>query len=48
MSMAKVRIGIAGCLGRMGQELIREILSNKNFILAGGFEYKSHPMIGKQ
>ena len=46
--MAKVKVGIAGCLGRMGQELIRQILSEKKFTFVGGFEHKSHPKIGKK
>ena len=46
--MAKIKVGIAGCLGRMGQELIKQILNNKNFIFVGGFEHKSHPKIGKK
>jgi len=46
--MAKVKVGIAGCLGRMGQELVRQILSDKNFTFVGGFEHKSHPKIGKK
>ena len=45
--MAKVKVGIAGCLGRMGQELTRQILSENKFIFVGGFEHKSHPKIGK-
>ena len=46
--MAKIKVGIAGCLGRMGQELIKQILNDKNFIFVGGFENKSHPKIGKK
>ena len=46
--MAKVNVGIAGCLGRMGQELIRQILSENKFLFVGGFEHKSHPKIGKK
>ncbi|MBI04344.1 MAG: 4-hydroxy-tetrahydrodipicolinate reductase [Pelagibacteraceae bacterium] len=46
--MAKVKIGIAGCLGRMGQDLIRQILSEKKFKFVGGFEHRSHPSIGKK
>ena len=46
--MAKVKIGISGCLGRMGQELIRQILSEKKFTFIGGFEHKSHPKVGKR
>ena len=45
--MAKIKVGIAGCLGRMGQELIKQILNDKNFIFVGGFEHKSHTLIGK-
>ena len=46
--MAKIKVGIAGCLGRMGQELIKQILNNKNLIFIGGFEHKAHPKIGKK
>jgi len=46
--MAKIKVGIAGCLGRMGQELTKQILEDKNFILVGGFEHKAHPHIGKK
>ena len=46
--MAKVKIGIAGCMGRMGQELIRQILDNNNFLFVGGFEHKSHTKIARK
>ena len=46
--MAKIKVGIAGCLGRMGQELTNQILKDKNFIFVGGFEHKAHPKIGKK
>ena len=46
--MAKIKVGIAGCLGRMSQELIKQILDDKNFIFVGGFEHKTHPKIGKK
>tara|TARA_Y100000590_G_scaffold450740_1_gene590927 strand:+ start:54 stop:860 length:807 start_codon:yes stop_codon:yes gene_type:complete len=46
--MAKIKVGVAGCLGRMGQELIKKILKDKNFIFVGGFEHKNHPKIGKK
>ena len=46
--MAKIKVGIAGCLGRMGQELIKRILDDKNFLFVGGFEHKAHPKIGKK
>ena len=45
--MAKIKVGIAGCLGRMGQELIKKILDDKKFIFVGGYEQKDHPKIGK-
>ena len=46
--MTKIKVGVAGCLGRMGQEIIRQILNNKKLLFVGGFEHKSHPMIGKK
>ena len=46
--MAKIKVGIAGCLGRMGQELTKQILEDKNFIFVGGFEHKAHQKIGKK
>ena len=44
--MAKIKVGISGCMGKMGQELIKQILDDKNFLFIGGFEHKSHPKIG--
>ena len=32
----------------MGQEIIKQILSNKKLSFVGGFEHKSHPMINKK
>ena len=46
--MAKIKVGIAGCLGRMGQELTKKILEDKNLIFVGGFEHKAHQKIGKK
>ena len=46
--MAKIKVGIAGCLGRMGQELTKKILEDKNFIFVGGFEHKAHQKIGNK
>jgi 4-hydroxy-tetrahydrodipicolinate reductase len=34
--MAKVRVGVIGCAGRMGRMLIREIASAEGCVLAGG------------
>ena len=46
--MTKIKVGIAGCLGRMGQELTRQILNDKKFLFVGGFEHKTNPKIGKK
>ena len=46
--MSKIKVAVAGCAGRMGQELIKQILNNKKLFFVGGFEHKSHPMIGKK
>ena len=32
----------------MGQEIIKNIIQNKNFIFVGGFEHKKHPHINKK
>ena len=46
--MNNFKIGIAGCLGRMGKELVSSIFQNKQTIFVGGFEKKNHPQIGEQ
>ena len=46
--MSKIKIAVAGCLGRMGKEIIKHILDNKKLSFIGGFEHKSHPMINKK
>tara|TARA_Y100000588_G_C14010520_1_gene819764 strand:+ start:99 stop:908 length:810 start_codon:yes stop_codon:yes gene_type:complete len=40
--MNKIKIGIAGCLGRMGQELVKEVINNKLTDFIGGFENPIH------
>ena len=45
--MAKIKIAVAGCLGRMGQEISKQILKNKNLEFVGGFEHKKHKDINK-
>ena len=45
--MAKIKIAVAGCLGRMGQEISKKILQNKNLEFVGGFEHKKHKDIKK-
>ena len=46
--MSKIKVAVAGCLGKMGQEITRQILNNKKLLFVGGFEHKSHPMINKK
>ena len=45
--MAKIKITVAGCLGRMGQEISKQILQNKSLEFVGGFEHKKHKDINK-
>ena len=45
--MAKIKITVAGCLGRMGQDISKQILQNKNLEFLGGFEHKKHKDINK-
>ena len=46
--MRKIKIAVAGCLGRMGQEIVKEVIKNKKLIFIGGFEHKSHPNLNKR
>ena len=46
--MPKIKIAVAGCLGRMGKEITEHIIDNKKLSFIGGFEHKSHPMINKK
>jgi len=46
--MSKIKIAVAGCLGRMGQEIVKQILQDKRFVFIGGFEHKKHPKINKK
>ena len=45
--MTKIKIAVAGCMGRMGQEITKQILNNKNLLFVGGFEHKNHPKINR-
>ena len=38
--MKKINLSITGCMGRMGQQLIKSIKSNKNFNLVSLTENK--------
>ena len=46
--MTKIKIAVAGCLGRMGQELSKKIISNNKLEFVGGFEHKKHKNINKE
>ena len=43
--MLPINIGIAGCLGKMGKELIKEIISDTRLNFIGGFEHPDHKNI---
>lgn len=46
--MAKTRIGILGCAGRMGRALVGEVLAQgARAVLAGGAEQPMNPVVGK-
>ena len=45
--MNRIKIGISGCLGRMGRELVRETLRNSETEFAGGFENSRNINLGK-
>jgi len=44
--MKKLKIGISGCLGRMGSELVKTIENNSKTEFSGGFEKENNPKIG--
>ena len=39
--MKKINLGISGCMGRMGQQLIKSYKNNKDFNLKVLTEYKT-------
>ena len=39
--MAKIKVAVAGCLGRMGQEISNQILNNKTLEFVGGLSIKN-------
>ncbi len=45
--MADMKIGVAGCTGRMGATLLRQIAGTKGCAIAGGSEAAGHPSIGR-
>jgi len=46
--MVKTKIAVAGCLGRMGRELSKQILKNNKLEFVGGFEHKKHKNINQE
>ena len=46
--MKIIKIGVVGCLGRMGQELVKEITNNNYLKLCGGLEHPKHNKINKK
>ena len=45
--MKKIKIGISGCMGRMGADLAKEIINNSLTEFVGGFEHPKHKEINK-
>ena len=45
--MELINVGIAGCLGRMGRELVKKSIEDSRVNLAGGFEHPGHNLINK-
>ena len=39
--MSNIKVGISGCLGRMGQELVKQSKKNKKINYIGGFDVKN-------
>jgi len=45
--MSKIKVVVTGASGRMGKEIIKKVLSDKNLKLIGAIENNNHPTIGK-
>lgn len=45
--MSQIKIGIIGCLGRMGKALTAATLEGNNTVLIGGTEMSGNPEVGK-
>lgn len=45
--MKKTKIGVAGCLGRMGTELVKSIFADPDIEFIGGFEDPKNKNLGK-
>ena len=46
--MEIINIGVAGCLGKMGRELVKKVIENPKVNLTGCFEHKEHKLINKK
>jgi len=46
--MGLIKIGIAGCLGKMGRELVKKSIEDSRIDFAGGFEHEKHKLINKK
>ena len=46
--MEMINVGIAGCLGRMGRELVKKSIEDPRINFAGGFEHPEHNLIKKK
>ncbi len=44
--MADFKIGVAGCTGRMGAALLRQITGTEGCVIAAGSEAAAHPAVG--
>ena len=45
--MKLINVGIAGCLGRMGKELVKNSINDPRINFSGSFEHKKHELINK-
>jgi 4-hydroxy-tetrahydrodipicolinate reductase len=45
--MTIINIGIAGCLGRMGKELVKEVINDNRLSFSGGFEHPQHNNVNR-
>ena len=45
--MTVINIGIAGCLGRMGKELVKEVINDNRLSFSGGFEHPQHSNVNR-
>ena len=46
--MEIINVGVAGCLGKMGRELVKKVIENPKVNLTGCFEHKEHKLINKK